>query len=141
MLYVFDDYTLNMPLYKLCRAGVWVRLEPKVFGTLAYLLQHRQRVVLRHELFEYLWPERYVSDAALERCIAIARRAIGDSRQVQCRIQTVPRRGYRFVAAVEERLLDPPDPSSHPAPLPLGMPQASVRERGALFQPALTLLI
>jgi DNA-binding winged helix-turn-helix (wHTH) protein len=135
MLYVFGDYTLNMPLYKLCRAGVWVRLEPKVFGTLAYLLQHRQRVVLRHELFEHLWPEQYVSDAALERCIAAARRAIGDSRQVQCRIQTVPRRGYRFVAPVEERLCAPPDLWSRPAPPPLGTPQASVRERGTLFQP------
>ena len=130
MLYVFGDYTLDMRLYKLCRAGVWVRLEPKVFDTLAYLLQHRQRVVARHELFERLWPERCVSDAALERCIAVARRAIGDSGQAQRRIQTVPRRGYCFVATVEERLLDSPDLRGRPAPPTLGTPEAPVREPG-----------
>jgi DNA-binding winged helix-turn-helix (wHTH) protein len=106
MLYVFGNYTLDMRLYKLCHAGVWVRLEPGIFNTLAYLLQHHRRVVLRHELFEHLWPERCVSDASLERCIAVARKALGDSRQGQRYIQTLPRRGYRFVAPVEERVLD-----------------------------------
>jgi DNA-binding winged helix-turn-helix (wHTH) protein len=135
MLYVFGDYTLNMHLYKLCRAGVWVCLEPKVFDTLAYLLQHRQRVVLRHELFAHLWTERCVSDAALERCIAVARKALGDSRQEQRYIQTLPRRGYRFVAPVEERVLDAPAPRVHPMPLALSTSETPAQERANAAPP------
>ena len=50
---------------------------------LAYLIEHRDRVVLRQELFDRLWADRFVSDAALERCMAVIRRAVGDSGQRQ----------------------------------------------------------
>jgi DNA-binding winged helix-turn-helix (wHTH) protein len=129
MRYVFGAYTLDTRLYKLWHAGVWVRLEPKVFATLAYLLQHREHVVSRHELFEHLWPERCVSDAALERCIAVVRKALGDNRQVQRYIQTLPRKGYHFVATVEAPRRDPPDLRSRPAPAALGAPAAPTHER------------
>ena len=70
-------------------------------AVLAYLVQHHDRVVPRQELFEQLWPERFISEAALERCIAVARRAVGDSGRTQPLIQTVHGHGYRFVAPVE----------------------------------------
>jgi len=125
MQYVFGDYTLDVQRDELRAAGEVVRLDRQVFGVLAYLVQHRDRVVRRQELFEQLWPERFVSEAALERCITIARRAVGDSGHTQHTIQTVHGRGYRFVASVEERLDALPDtgPLATPPPdLPEGSP-------------------
>ena len=77
-----------------------LQLHPKVFDLLAYLLQHRNRVVTRQELFDTLWPEHFVSDDALEWIMAAARRAVGDSGRAQRVIQTVRTRGYRWVAPV-----------------------------------------
>jgi DNA-binding winged helix-turn-helix (wHTH) protein len=99
MIYVFGDYELDTRLYELRRARAPIKLEPKVFDALAYLLQHRDRLVSRQELFEYLWPKQFVSDDALERCLREARRAVGDSGSAQRIIKTLCGRGYRFVAA------------------------------------------
>ncbi|MEE8292691.1 MAG: AAA family ATPase, partial [Candidatus Tectomicrobia bacterium] len=79
-----------------------MKLQPKVFDLLAYLLQHRDRVMTRQTLFEHLWPEQFVSDDALERAVATARRAVGDSGRTQEIIKTVQCRGYRFIASVVE---------------------------------------
>src|SRR2546427_5916734 len=101
MRYIFEDYTLDTGRYELCRAGGLVPLDRQVFEVLAYLLAHTDQVVTRQEFFERLWPQRFVSDAALERCITVARHALGDSGRAQRCIKTVYGRGYRFVAAVE----------------------------------------
>jgi DNA-binding winged helix-turn-helix (wHTH) protein len=103
MQYVFGAYTLDVLREELRAAGSVVRLDRQVFAVLTYLVQHRDRVVPRQELFERLWSDRFVSDAALERCVTVARRAAGDSGRTQQVIQTVRGRGYRFVAPVEER--------------------------------------
>src|SRR5262249_37356228 len=79
VLYVCEDYTLDTRRYELCRAGGLSPLDRQVFEVLAYLLAHPEQVVTRQGLFAHLWPQRFVSDAALERCIAVARRALGDS--------------------------------------------------------------
>ena len=109
MQYVFGAYTLDVQREELWVAGSAVRLDRQVFAVLAYLVQHRDRVVRRQELFERLWSDRFVSDAALERCVTVARRAVGDSGQTQQVIQTLRGRGYRFVAPVEAR----PGEASH----------------------------
>jgi DNA-binding response OmpR family regulator len=54
MRYTFGDYTLDMQRYELCRAGIPLKLQPKVFDLLAYLTRHRDRVVTRQELFDAL---------------------------------------------------------------------------------------
>jgi DNA-binding response OmpR family regulator len=77
MLYVFGAYTFDTQLYELRRAGELIPLGPQVFNVLAYLVQHRQRMVPKQELFECLWPGQFVGDDALERCIQVARRALG----------------------------------------------------------------
>lgn len=79
MLYSFDNFTLDTQRYELRRAGQPIPLEPQVFKVLTYLVQHYDRVVPRQELFERLWPDQYVSDDALGRCIRKARRAISAS--------------------------------------------------------------
>src|SRR6266700_157689 len=87
MQYVFGDYTLDVQRDELRDAAGVVQLDRQVFAVLAYLVQHHDRVVRRQELFEQLWPDRFVSDAALERCITVARRAVGDSGRSQHVIQ------------------------------------------------------
>ena len=82
--------------------GFLCPLEPQVFDILLHLIQHRDRVVSREELLEYVWPERFISEATLDHRVMEARQAIGDSGQRQGRIKTLRGRGYRFVASVEE---------------------------------------
>ena len=116
MRYTLGDYTLDTQRYELCRAGIPLQLQPKVFDLLAYLIQHRDRVVTRQDLFDALWPEQFVSEDALEWTIAEARRAVGDSGRTQRVIKTIRGRGYRFVAPIEEHLQAVSDHASLPAP-------------------------
>jgi DNA-binding winged helix-turn-helix (wHTH) protein len=116
MWYTLGDYTLDTQRYELCRAGSPLQLQPKVFELLVYLIQHRDRVVTRQELFDTLWPEQFVSDDALEWLMAAARRAVGDSGRAQRVIKTIRSRGYRWVAAVEEHPHPRPEAARSPAP-------------------------
>src|SRR5262245_26248397 len=77
MTYVFADCELDTRLYTLRRGERVLRLRPKVFQVLTYLLTHRDRVVSKHELFEQVWPEQFISETALESCIKAARQALG----------------------------------------------------------------
>ena len=100
MRYAFGDHVLDTELYRLERQSEGIRLPPRVYQMLVYLLEKRQRVVSRQELFEQVWPDQFVSDAALESCIKQVRQALGDSGRRQQFIQTVHGHGYRFIAAV-----------------------------------------
>src|SRR5438552_3073492 len=100
MRYSFGDWTLDTQLYTLHRAGHSLRLRPKVFQVLTYLVAHRDRVVSRQELCEQVWPDQFISDAALESAIRAARQALGDSGRTQQYIQTLHGHGYRFIAPV-----------------------------------------
>jgi adenylate cyclase len=106
MLYRFDDCELDDRLYQLRRQGARVEIEPKAFDLLVYLLHQREQVVSKDELLDKLWPGTVVSEAALTRCIARAREAIGDNGEQQRIIRTQHGRGYRFVAAVIEQTLE-----------------------------------
>jgi DNA-binding winged helix-turn-helix (wHTH) protein len=116
MQYTFGGYTLNTQRYELCRAGIPLQLQPKVFELLAYLIQHRDRVVTRQELFDTLWPAQFVGEDALERIVVLARRAVGDSGRTQRVIKTAHGRGYRFVSPVEEHAPAPPGEALLAAP-------------------------
>ena len=129
MQYVFGDYTLDVQCDELRDAAGVVPLDRQVFAVLAYLVQHRDQVVRRQELFEQLWPDRFVSDAALERCITVARRAVGDTGRRQRVIQTVHGRGYRFVAPVEECRDAPPGTAPRPRRFPPATPRRSSTPR------------
>jgi predicted ATPase/class 3 adenylate cyclase/DNA-binding winged helix-turn-helix (wHTH) protein len=103
MLYIFGEFELDLQCYELRQAGVPCALEPQGFNVLAYLVAHRDRVVSKQELFEQLWPDQSVSEATLTQRLMAARKVLGDSGRAQRYIKTVHGRGYRFVAAVEER--------------------------------------
>jgi len=76
--------------------------EPKVFDLIAYLLEHRERVVTKNELQEALWPDIVVTEASLSRTIMKARKALDDDAHEPEIIRTVPRKGFRFIADVRE---------------------------------------
>ena len=103
MIYVFEDYELDTQRYELRRRGALCPLEPQGFNVLVYLVQHRDRVVSKEELFAQLWPNQTVSESTLTQRLRAARRTLGDSGQSQHFIKTVHGRGYRFIAAVEEK--------------------------------------
>jgi DNA-binding winged helix-turn-helix (wHTH) protein/predicted ATPase len=101
-VYAFEGYELDLRLYQLRRGKTTVPLEPQVFDVLAYLVQHHDRMVSKEELLDHVWPERYITEAALNSRLMAARKAIGDSGRDQRLIRTVHGRGYHFVAPVRE---------------------------------------
>jgi DNA-binding winged helix-turn-helix (wHTH) protein len=98
--YQFDGFELDTDRMELRRGTALVPLEPQVFDVLAYLVEQHERVVQKDELIEHIWPEKYITEAALHSRLMSARRAIGDSGQAQSLIRTVHGRGYRFVGDV-----------------------------------------
>jgi DNA-binding winged helix-turn-helix (wHTH) protein len=100
--YRFADCEIDERLYELRRGGAVVKLEPKVFDVLRYLVRHRERVVPKDELLAQLWPGEFVSESVLPRCITVARKAIGDDSTAQRLIKTMHGRGYRFVAPLHD---------------------------------------
>jgi DNA-binding winged helix-turn-helix (wHTH) protein/class 3 adenylate cyclase len=124
MIYVFGEWELNEERHELRCAQKLVKLEPRVFSVLAYLLAHRGRIVSKQELLRNLWPDQFVSDSVLERCIMTARKAVGDSRCTQHLIKTFRRRGYRFVAVVTEYPTSLEAPARMYEPVPSGNSQS-----------------
>jgi predicted ATPase/class 3 adenylate cyclase len=102
MRYLFGDCVFDTERHTLERQAQSIPLQPREFKMLAYLLAQCHRVVSRQELFEQVWAGQYVSKAALEGCITLVRRAIGDSGRAQRLLKTQHGVGYRFVAAVTE---------------------------------------
>jgi DNA-binding winged helix-turn-helix (wHTH) protein/tetratricopeptide (TPR) repeat protein len=79
-----------------------ILLTPKAFAMLSYLVERAGRLVTQDELLEALWPETYVQPEVLKSHIRDIRAALGDDSKSPRFIETLPRRGYRFVAAVSE---------------------------------------
>lgn len=123
MVLAFRDCELDTVQFVLRRAGQPRPVEPLVFNLLVYLVQQRERVVLRQELLEALWPGKVVSESALSSCVKAARQAVGDNGDVQSCIFTVHGRGYRFVAPVAELThSDEPAPSAAAAQVRVASP-------------------
>jgi DNA-binding winged helix-turn-helix (wHTH) protein/class 3 adenylate cyclase len=137
MIYVFGEWELNEERNVLRCAQKLVKLEPRVFSVLAYLLAHRDRIVSKQELLRNLWLDQFISDSVLERCIMTARKAIGDSGCTQHVIKTFHRRGYRFVAPVTEYPTALEAPSHTHAAVPHGTGQS--QQSRAISFPSLRL--
>ena len=101
VIYQFDNFELDMACFELRDAGEACPLEPQVFALLAYLVEHRERLVSKDEIFEKLWDGRIVTESALSSRIKWARKALGDDGKAQRFIKTVHGRGFRFVADVQ----------------------------------------
>lgn len=102
-LYEFGPFCLDASERVLLRDGRVVPLPPKAFSTLLTLVVNRGRLVEKDILMEKVWPDEFVEESNLAQHIFTLRKALGESGVNRKYIETVPRRGYRFVAPVTER--------------------------------------
>ncbi|MFZ0348361.1 MAG: transcriptional regulator, partial [Pseudolabrys sp.] len=100
MLFSFDDFTLDSERRELRAGGGVVSIEPQVFDLLVYLIENRDRVVSKDDLIGSVWGGRIVSDSTLDSRINAVRKALGDSGKEQRLIQTIARKGVRFLGEV-----------------------------------------
>ena len=121
--YQIGDYVVDTARYRISSGRRDRPVEPKVFDLLVYLVRHRDRVLTREQLFEAIWDGREVSDATLSNHVKSARRALGDSGELQQTIQTVRGRGYQFVAPVIEVVADATAPAVDPSPASVARPR------------------
>ena len=106
---VFGPFRLDRRTYVLSKDGAMVRLSPKLAQVLACLADARGELVTRELLLDRFWPDVNVTDNTLTRAIADIRQALGDAPDAPAYIQTMARRGYRFVAPVADAAA-PPEP-------------------------------
>src|SRR5579864_2571132 len=103
-IYEFGDWRLDPDEHLLLRQGNPVPLTPKVFQTLVILVENAGRLVPKDEFMRRLWPDAFVEEAALAQNISLLRKTLATSAINGAAIETVPKRGYRLLAAV--RALD-----------------------------------
>src|SRR5207302_7298351 len=96
----FDGFTLDLTRGCLVRGAQEIKLRPKPFEALKYLVENSGRLINKSELIQVLWPETAVTDDSLVQCSMEVRRALGD--EAQQMIKTVPRRGYIFDRPVSD---------------------------------------
>lgn len=109
----FDRFTLDPANRRLLQAGVPVELNARYFDALALLVREAGRLVSKDRFLEEVWAGVPVTDEALTQCIRTLRKQLGDDAARPRFIETVPKHGYRFVAAVEN---DGPRPAPEAAP-------------------------
>src|SRR5215467_7022484 len=93
--YLFDGFRVDVNERLLFKEEREVQLTPKVFDTLLVLLENSSHVLAKKDLMQQVWPDSFVEENNLAQNISILRKALGEGF-----IQTVPKRGYRFVADV-----------------------------------------
>jgi DNA-binding winged helix-turn-helix (wHTH) protein len=120
MIFRFGDCTVDTSLREVRKAGGAVHVEPQVFDLLAFLIEHRDRVVSKDDILGAIWEGRIVSEAALSSRINAIRRALGDTGEEQQFIRTFPRRGFRFVGDLQDGSKRASAPSDEPAPASTG---------------------
>jgi len=101
MIFHFKDITVDTNNYQITKNHTKVPVEPQVFDLIVYLLEHRDRMVSRQEIFDHVWQGRLVSDATLGNRINSARKALDDDGSAQQVIKTVHGRGYQFIVDVD----------------------------------------
>jgi len=117
----FGEYVLDAERRELRHGTDQVALEPQVFDVLLYLVENRDRVVTKDDLIGAVWSGRIISEATLTSRINAARKAVGDSGEQQALIKTYPRRGFRFVASLNNQTTT----DRHAAAAAVGQPISS----------------
>ena len=116
-IYEFGPFRLEPNERKLLRGNEIVELTPKAFDTLLILVRNSGHLLEKDELISRVWPETFVEEGSLSNNIFLLRKALGEETAF---IETVPKRGYRFVAGVRQL--------PHAAPPPLEKPFEGQRE-------------
>ncbi|HKO59737.1 MAG TPA: tetratricopeptide repeat protein [Pyrinomonadaceae bacterium] len=100
--YEFGPFRLDAVERLLFRDDEVVPLAPKVIDTLVVLIEQRGHLVAKDELMKSLWPDTFVEESNLAQNISVLRKALGEEHGAHQYIETLPKRGYRFVAEVKE---------------------------------------
>ncbi len=120
--YKFGPFLVDGGAYRLSRDGENIPLSPKIIDLLLFLAARPSALVSKDELFRALWPDVAVTDNALTQAVSELRQALGDDSGNPRYVQTVARRGYRFICPVEAvASMAPPAPAAPPVeaqPLP-----------------------
>src|SRR4051812_33668000 len=98
---LFGPYRLDRGNARLVRGRAPVALTPKAFDVLHYLASRPDRLVTKEELLSAVWPDVVVSDASVKVCVREIRKALDDGPKTPRYIETVHRRGYRFIGLEE----------------------------------------
>jgi predicted ATPase/DNA-binding winged helix-turn-helix (wHTH) protein len=119
--YQFGEFTLDLAKGCVFKAGEEIKLRPKVYETLKYLVEHPGRLIGKPELMQAVWPDAFVTEDSLVQCTLELRRALND--RDQRLLKTVPRRGYLFIVEVTQSAATPNQfPASVPFDLSEGRP-------------------
>jgi DNA-binding winged helix-turn-helix (wHTH) protein len=121
--YEFGEVTVDLRRVEVRRAGELVPLEPKSFDVLRHLVENRDRLVTKEELIETVWKDTFVTPNVLTRAVAQLRKGLGDDAFEARYIETVAKRGYRFIAPVTAG----GNGQATIAPLPDGVPPVPSR--------------
>jgi non-specific serine/threonine protein kinase len=100
--YRCGDFHLDPANRKFTRRGAEIALEPKTLAVLVQLVSRAGTLVTRNEILDAVWGHRHVTRSALNRCIALARRAFSDDAEKPKYIQTVHGAGYRYIGPLEQ---------------------------------------
>jgi TolB-like protein/DNA-binding winged helix-turn-helix (wHTH) protein/Tfp pilus assembly protein PilF len=103
LVYEFGPFQLIPGERQLLRDNQPVPLTPKSFDLLVLLVENSGHLIEKDELLKRLWPDSFVEEANLSVNVSALRRALGEGPNEHQFVETVPRRGYRFVASVKER--------------------------------------
>lgn len=128
----FESFGLDSSNECLWQSGAQIDLPPKPFAVLRYLVENPGRLITHDELLDALWPETFVQPQVLRTYMLDIRKVLGDDANEPRFIQTVPKRGYRFVAPVTDAPV--PDRRAPSAPLespPHPGPKPSIAEAKA----------
>ena len=96
----FESFRLDTANQCLWHGEARVALTPRAFGVLRYLVENPGRLVTQGELLEALWPATYIEPGVLRKYVLEIRRVLGDRLDTPVFIETLPKRGYQFVASV-----------------------------------------
>jgi DNA-binding winged helix-turn-helix (wHTH) protein/TolB-like protein/tetratricopeptide (TPR) repeat protein len=107
--YEFGDFRINAVERVLLREGELVALTPKVFDILLLLVENNGHVVEKEKLMNEIWPGTFVEEGNLTQNISVLRKVLANDASGHQYIQTIPRRGYRFVGSVREIFDDSSD--------------------------------
>jgi len=105
-VYEFKGFRLDGAERRLLHHGRPVRLKTKMFDLLLFLVENRGQLVEKDDLMREIWPDTIVEESNLTVSVSILRKRLGEDRAGREFIETIPRRGYRFVAEVKEISLD-----------------------------------
>ena len=101
-LYEFGPFQIDIDRRVFLREGRIIALAPKLFDTLFLLVEHRGQLLEKDQLMNQLWPDTFVEESNLARNISQLRKILGEGTPNESYIETVPKRGYVFVAEVKE---------------------------------------